>query len=113
MIGTSDATRKVRQLKSQPKCSLCYYDNKNMGYVIFHCNCTLMTKDDTMRKKYWISNWEPFYSNGPLSTEFILLEIVPDKIEVMAPHCGIADDPKGFKPAVLIRHEGKWSLSVC
>jgi general stress protein 26 len=99
-FGTHRMTRKVEELERDPRMTLAYFDRDDPGYVTLLGHARLVTDLDE-RTARWKDEWEAFYPGGPSSDGYMLIEFKPFRIEVMSIKHGIADDPQGFKPAVV------------
>lgn len=97
-FATSRTSRKVREIKSNPKVCVYYADHVSAkGYV----NITGIAEviDDKelllkMKRDYWngIPNWQ---------NKFVLIKIVPKTLEVINYKHGLNNDPNTFKaPAI-------------
>ncbi len=107
-MGTNANTRKVSQIRKDPRATLAYYDATTMGYVTL-VGTARMVDDLEARREYWKPEWAEFYPNGPTADDYILIEFAPSRIEVMS----FAHDVMGsgvFGPAVLKRKASGWSL---
>ncbi|UCC84440.1 MAG: pyridoxamine 5'-phosphate oxidase family protein [Gemmatimonadota bacterium] len=108
-MGTNARSRKVSQLREDGRATLAYYDASGMGYVTLIGSARLV--DDLVeRRRHWKPEWEPFYSEGPESDDYLLLEFEPSRIEVMSFTHGVGADPSGFSPAILDRSGSGWVL---
>lgn len=108
-MGTNAGTRKVSQLREDRRAALAYYDSSRMSYVTLIGSVRLVDELEERRRR-WKPGWEPFYSEGPESDDYILLEFVPSRIEVMSFTHGVGADPSGFAPAILDRRGSRWIL---
>jgi general stress protein 26 len=99
-FATSRTSRKVREIKSNPKVCV-YYANHNSakGYVAITGLAEVI--DDTelllkMKRDYWnsIPNWQ---------TKFVLIKIAPKTMEVINYKHGLNNDPNTFKaPSITL-----------
>jgi general stress protein 26 len=108
-MGTNSGSRKVSELREDGRATLAYYDASGMGYVTLIGSVRLVD-DLGERRRRWKPGWEPFYSEGPESEDYILLEFEPSRIEVMSFTHGVGADPSGFSPAILDRSGSGWVL---
>jgi general stress protein 26 len=106
-MGTSAKSRKVGQIRDDERATLAYYDAEGVGYVTLIGSVRLV-EDLEQRRRRWKPEWEMFYSEGPESDDYVLLEFVPSRIEVMSFSLGVATDPSGFSPAILVRTDSGW-----
>ena len=99
-LGTNASTRKVTQIRRDPRVALYYFDREALGYVVIYGNAKLI---DDLRVKsiWWKAEWTEFYDDDYRGTDYILIEVEPDRIELVSPKHGIAAAPKEWKPATL------------
>jgi general stress protein 26 len=98
-FATSRTSRKVRELRHNPKVCV-YYSNHNTakGYVSITGAAEVIDDKELLKKMkrdYWegIPNWQDI---------FVLIKIVPKTIEVINYKHGINNDPNTFKAPVII-----------
>ncbi len=104
-MATSLNTRKVRQLRHDPRATLAYETDGGNGYVTLIGRVRLVD-DLEERRKRWKTGWEAFYPEGPTDPEYLLLRFTPTRIELMSPADGIGAGP--FTPVTLVRQEAGW-----
>jgi general stress protein 26 len=93
-FATSRTSRKIRELKNNPKVCVYYADHVNAkGYVSITGNAEVI--DDKalllkMKRDYWsgIPGWE---------NKFVLIKIVPKTLEVINYKHGLNNDPNTFR----------------
>lgn len=108
-MGTNRTTRKVAQLRKNPRATLAYYDAAGVGYVTLIGKARLVD-DLNERRKRWKPEWQPFYPDGPTGSTYILIEFTPTRIEVMSFQHQIASEPLAWRPAILLRKGSAWTL---
>jgi general stress protein 26 len=99
-LGTNAITRKVAELRRDPRMTLSYFDRDDPGYVTLLGEARLVTDPDEKAAR-WKEEWEAFYPDGPSSEDYMLIEFRPFRIEVMSIKHAIASDPQGWKPATV------------
>ncbi len=99
-FATSRNSRKVREIRNNPKVSVYFADHVNAkGYVNITGRAEVIDDKEllvSMKRDYWqgIPNWQDI---------FVLIKIVPVTIEVINYKHGLNNDPKTFKaPAVTL-----------
>jgi general stress protein 26 len=97
-MGTNPMTRKAKEIKKDPRVTLYYDHPEKSGYVVVYGTAKLV--DDLALKEKWIKQeWEQFYTDR--EKEYVLIEVMPKKIEVLDYTKGITGDPKTWiAPAV-------------
>jgi general stress protein 26 len=108
-LGTNRNTRKVGQIRKNPRVTLAYWDAAGSGYVTMIGRARLVDSIEE-RKKRWKTEWMPFYPGGPEGDTYLLIEFTPTQIEVMSGKHQIASEPLSWKPAILVRHGAEWEL---
>lgn len=93
-FATSRSSRKVGELKHNPKVAVYFADhNTAKGYVNISGKAEVIDDKELLQKKkrdYWegIPNWQDI---------FVLIKIVPERLEVINYKHGLSNDPKTFK----------------
>ena len=104
-FGTNPKSRKVNQIKENPKVTLYYLDSDASGYVMIH-GIAQLVDDKKKKEKYWKEEWEAFYPNRP--ERYLLIKVTPEWMEVISESRGINGDPKTWQPpVVLFEKQGK------
>ena len=88
-LGTNSNSRKVNEIKNNPRVALYYFLSNASGYVVLKGIATL-TDDPAMTGKYWKEKWEDYYEDQ--KKNYMLIKVVPDKIEVVDYNSGITGD---------------------
>jgi general stress protein 26 len=100
MLATNAKTRKVGQIRDNPRVALYYFVSDPPGYVTLSGFARLI-EDRQGKERYWKDRWEDFYEDQNRGEDYLLIEVSPLKIEVVSVAHGIAADPKGWKPAIV------------
>ncbi len=96
-FGTNSESRKVAQIKADPRVTLYYFDSDASGYVMIHGIAT-MVDDDVEIEKHWKESWEDFYPN---KSRYTLIKVIPDWMEIVSISRGIIGDSITWKPPVV------------
>lgn len=97
-FGTNARSRKVEQIKKDPRVSLYYLDKDVSGYVIIQGRARLVD-DPKEKEKRWKAEWETFYPDK--TEDYLLIEVTPIWMEVLSPPRGISSDPVTWQPPVV------------
>lgn len=98
-FGTNPNSRKVSQIKNDPRVTLYYLDNDASGYVMIHGMAQLV--DDPMEKESrWKDEWKSFYPNKPEG--YLLIKVVPDWMEILSTSRGILGDKITWQPPMVL-----------
>lgn len=98
-LGTHPKSRKVAQIKNNPKVTLYYLDSDASGYVVIHGTAQLVA-DQKEKEKRWKEEWKTFYPNP--SEDYILIKVTPERMEIISETRGILGDPETWKPPVVV-----------
>ena len=97
-FGTNSRSRKVDQLKKDPRVTLYYLDEDASGYVIVQ-GVARLVNDPKEKDKRWKVEWETFYPDK--TKDYLLIEVTPIWMEVLSPPRGISADPLTWQPPVV------------
>jgi general stress protein 26 len=98
-FGTNSNSRKVDQIKNDPRVSLYYLGNEAAGYVMVHGTAYLVD-DKEEKENRWKTEWEAFYPND--REGYLLIKIIPQWMEVVSYTHGIIGDPVSWEPPRVI-----------
>ncbi len=94
-ISTLKTSRKIAQLRKDPRATMLYFDQANMAYVTLIGKITIVS-DPAEMQKHWQAEWAPFYPDGTKSPGFIMMRFVPDRVEVVSRQHKLMPDPWGL-----------------
>jgi len=98
-FGTNPKSRKVNQIKNNPKVTLYYLEKNSSGYVVIHGTATLVN-DQSEKNKWWKTEWDAFYPNN--TDAYQLIKVSPQRMEVISYTHSIIGDPKTWEVPVVI-----------
>jgi general stress protein 26 len=106
-FGTSPNSRKVQEIRRDPRVTLGYAHSPAGAYVSLIGTAALET-DLALRRRYWREAFSAFWPAGPAHADYLLIKFVPVHIEIM--HIGqqVAPEPFGLKPLILVRSGAGW-----
>ena len=90
-LGTSINSRKVKQIKNDSKVTLYYQAQNAAGYVVIKGQAYVV-QDSLKKQTYWKKEWGRFYSED--KSEYTLIKVIPEKLEVIDYQHGIFGDSK-------------------
>jgi len=108
-LGASPDSRKAREIRTNDHTTLSYMNPRTTGYVTILGTATLEGSVD-LRYKYWRAYWSDMYPGGPENMDYILIKIIPHRIEMMNFAESALPQPYGLKPVGLERKEKVWGL---
>jgi general stress protein 26 len=94
-MGTNSSSRKVDQIKNDPRVTLYYLEGGDSGYVMIHGKAYLVD-DKEEKEKRWKPEWEAFYPADRKG--YLLIKIIPDWMEVVSYSHGLIGDPDTWEP---------------
>lgn len=97
-FGTNPKSRKVSQIKQNPKVTLYYLEKGNIGYVTIHGNAALVNSQEEKNNR-WKEEWEAFYPNR--EEDYLLIKVTPIWMEVVSYPNNILGDSITWKPPVI------------
>jgi general stress protein 26 len=104
-LGTNPKSRKVDQIKKDPRVSLYYIENNGSGYVMIH-GIAKIVNDQKEKEKRWKVEWEAFYPDK--SEDFTLIKVSPEWMEVISYSHGIVGDPTTWEaPSIIFNSQKK------
>ncbi len=97
-FGTNSKSRKVDQIRREPRVTIYYFDAGISGYVVIRGIAELV--NDLKRKEvYWKDEWGAFYPNYP--DNYLLIKVLPVWMEVISTQHGIFGDSITWEPPVI------------
>jgi general stress protein 26 len=97
-IGTNPLTRKVAEIRRDPRVTLYYYDPAVMGYVTIHGRARLVD-DPVLKQKWWNPGWTAFYPDREKG--YLLVKVTPERLEIVSPTHGITGDAVTWRPPTV------------
>ena len=97
-LATNPASRKVEQIRDDPRVTLYYLAEGATGYVMMHGSAKLVD-DQNEKVKRWKDEWAAFYPDYPAG--YLLIRVSPDWLEVVSYTHGIVGDSITWKPPVV------------
>ena len=98
-MGTNPKSRKVLQIKANPKVTMHYFNEAKMGYVSLMGEAFIVNDIETKSKK-WKDGWEQFYKNK--TDDFMLIKFVPETVEVIGMLDGFSGDSLTWAPHKVV-----------
>ena len=95
-FGTNPKSRKVEQIKKDPRVTLYYLESNDSGYVMIH-GIAQIVNDPKEKEKRWKVEWESFYPNK--TEDYILIRVTPEWMEVSSYAYSLEGDPITWEPS--------------
>ena len=96
-MGTNRRTRKVHDIERDPRVTLYYASPDAVGYVSIYGKAQIID-DPTEKGSHWKEGWESFYADRE---DYILIRVVPERMEVLDYSRGIVGDPETWEPPMI------------
>lgn len=98
-LGTNAKTRKVEQIRTNPKVTLYYLEPNGSGYVMLH-GLAQLVNDQAEKDKRWKVEWEAFYPNK--QENYLLIKILPQWLEIISYSHGITGNNETWEPPIVL-----------
>jgi general stress protein 26 len=99
-IATNPVTRKVEQIKKDPRVTLSYFDPSGPGYVTLLARAELVT-DPAEKAKHWKDDWIAFYKDKYRGGDYVLIRCKPIRLELVSYAHDILNDPDSWRPVAI------------
>jgi general stress protein 26 len=113
-LAASPASRKVRELRADPRATLAYDHGQEGAYVTLLGVTRIVegTDPDSMalRRRYWRRRFIQFWPDGPEGPDYALIAFSPSRIELMHADASVMPEPYGLRAAVLVREGAQWVI---
>jgi len=94
-FGTNPRSRKVEQIRNNPKVTLYYQEEGYAGYVMISGTASLVN-DQEEKDRRWKEEWKAFYPDK--TKDYLLIKVIPDWMEMISLPLGITGDPVTWEP---------------
>ncbi len=99
-IATNPLTRKVAQIRRDPRVTLLCFDAATSSYITVLSRGAIVT-DAAEKARRWKEEWTPFYASGATGTDAVLIRLTPIRLEIVSVERGLAGDPKTWRPVTI------------
>ena len=97
-LATNPESRKVEQIRNDPRVTLYYLAEGATGYVMIHGSAKLV-EDQNEKEEHWKDQWTAFYPDYPAG--YLLIQVFPEWLEVVSYTHGIVGDSVTWQPPVV------------
>ncbi len=97
-IGTNPQTRKIAEIKKDPRVTLYYY--ADMGYVTLIGRAARI-EDPAEKQARWNDAWSGLYKDTFRGDDYTLIRVAPVRLEIISFGDGMVGDPKTWKPVSI------------
>jgi general stress protein 26 len=99
-FATNPLTRKVDQVRRNPKVTMLCFDAASTSYVTVLGRAELVS-DVAEKQRHWKADWAAIYPSGAKSDEVVLIKITPSRLEIVSDARGMIGDPKTWLPLAI------------
>ena len=99
-IATNPLTRKVEEIKRDPRVTLMFFSAAANEYVTVHARANVVT-DEARKAAHWKAEWKPFYKEQTNGADFMLFELKPFRFEISSPRHKLNNDSTTWRPVIL------------
>lgn len=99
-IATNPLTRKVAEIRRDPRVTLLYFNTAAQEFVTLQGTASLVT-DSVEKAKRWKPEWAALYKEGPRGESYLLVRIRPTQLEVVSSRHGMMNDPRTWRPVII------------
>jgi len=96
-IATNPLTRKVDQIRRNPRVTLSCFDAATSSYVTVLGRGELIS-DVAEKQRHWKADWTQIYKNGARGDDVVLIRVTPSRLEIVSESRGMVGDPKTWLP---------------
>jgi general stress protein 26 len=106
-FSTSPTTRKAERAAATGTATYLVEDRDCLAYVSLSGQARL-DDDLELRRRLWYEGLRDFFPEGPEGSDFVLVVLSTDRVELVSIADKIHPDPYGLVPAVLVRDHDAW-----
>lgn len=93
-FGTTRNSRKVQEIRNDPRVTLYYADCLGNGYLTIIGNAQIVD-DQEEKTRRWNQNWESFYPDR--EKDYILINVAPEQLDLLSMKHGITADVETWR----------------
>ena len=97
-MGTHRGSRKVQDIERDPRVTLYFHPPTAAGYVAIS-GIARLVDDPTEKSARWKEEWGEFYTDR--ETDYLLIQVTPEWMEVIDYSRGIVGDPETWEPPLV------------
>ena len=97
-FGTNPESRKVEEIKNDPRVTINYYEELAGAYVSLYGKAEIITDSD-QKSAHWKPEWKAYYPHYPEG--YCLIKFTPDYLELISEKHGLRGDSRTWKPIII------------
>ena len=94
-FGTNPLSRKVSEIRHNPRVTLYYFDRESQAYVTIQ-GIARLVNDPKEKARHWKEDWKAFYPDRDKS--YLLIEVRPLRLEVVNTKTGVIGTSRDWAP---------------
>ena len=94
-LATNPRSRKVVEIRRNPRVTLYYFDRESQAYVTLYGTARLVN-DRAEKERRWKEDWKAFYPDRDKS--YLLIKVTPDRLEIVDVKKGIVSGAPTWQP---------------
>jgi general stress protein 26 len=94
-LATNPRSRKVAEIRRNPKVTLYYFDRESSAYVTIY-GIARLVNDKSEKAKRWKEDWKTFYPDRDKS--YLLISVTTQRLEVVNVNKGIVGTSPTWQP---------------
>lgn len=99
-IATNPRTRKVADVRRNPRVTLLYFDAAAQAYATLVGRAQVVT-DAAEKAKRWKKDWAHFYKDENRGDDYVLIRVRPVRLEIVSGAHGLTNDPRTWRPVTV------------
>jgi general stress protein 26 len=99
-IATNPLTRKVAELRANPRVTLLYYHAPTQEYVTLQGTATFSSAPAD-KAAHWKADWAKLYQDEYRGADYLLIKVVPSRLEIVSVARGINNDAVTWRPTTV------------
>ena len=99
-LATHSGSRKVAQIRANPRVTLYYFHPRATGYVTLIGTAEPIT-DPREKARHWKQKWQEHYGDGHRGEDYLLLRVRPLRLEVLSYPHGLRAGERNAGPVIL------------
>ncbi len=99
-LATKPVTRKVAQIRRNPRVTLLYFDPAAPAYVTLLGTAELVA-DPAEKARRWKEAWVHFYKDRSRGDDYLLIRVKPSRLEIVDYGRGLVGDPETWRPVTV------------
>ena len=94
-LATNPRSRKVAEIRRNPRVTLYYFDRESAGYVTIYGTARLVNEKREKARR-WKDDWKAFYPDRDKS--YLLIKVTPERLEVVNVNKGVVGVSPTWQP---------------